>query len=79
MLVGIVLDLFNPYLTQIMIDKVITGKKYGLLTSILAAIAFIAIARAILGYIKEYGFDWMSTQVAIDIKEDLFDHIHQCV
>lgn len=75
MLIGIVLDLFNPYLTQIMIDKVITGKKYGLLTSILAAIAFIAIGRAILGYIKEYGFDWMSTKVAIDIKEDLFDHI----
>lgn len=75
MLIGIGLDMLNPYLTQIMIDKVITDKKYELLTSVLITIGFIAIARAILGYIKEYAFDWMSTQVAIDIKKDLFNHI----
>ncbi len=75
MLVGVGLDLLNPYLTQIMIDDVITAKKYNLLTTILLTIAGIAITRALLGYIKEYGFDWMSTQVAKDIKKDLFDHI----
>ncbi len=75
MLVGVGLDLLNPYLTQIMIDNVITGKKYSLLSTILLSIAGIAITRAILGYVKEYGFDWMSTQVAKDIKKDLFDHI----
>ncbi len=75
MVIGIMLDLLNPYLTQIMIDKIILGKKYGLLTSVLVAIGAIAVSRAILGYVKEYGFDWMSTKVAIDIKEDLFNHI----
>lgn len=77
MLTSIGLDLINPYLTQIMIDKVITQKRYGMLSSLLAAIASIAVARAILGYIKEYGFDWMSTKVAIDIKTDLFDYIQK--
>lgn len=77
MLISIGLDLINPYLTQIMIDNVITQKRYGMLSSLLAVVAFIAIARAILGYIKEYGFDWMSTKVAIDIKKDLFNHIQR--
>lgn len=75
MLISTILDLVNPYLTQIMIDNVITQKKYTLLTGILAAVGFIGIARAILGYVKEYAFDCMSTQVATDIKKDLFNHI----
>lgn len=75
MLVSTILDLINPYLSQVMIDNVITQKKYSLLTSLLIAIGLIGISRAILGYIKEYAFDWMSTQVAIDIKKDLFSHI----
>ncbi|AGK99291.1 ABC transporter ATP-binding protein [Clostridium pasteurianum] len=75
MLLGIGLDMLNPYLVQIMIDKVIILKKYELLTKLLIYIGLISTLRAILGYVKEYCFDYMSTKVTTDIKKDLFDHI----
>lgn len=75
MLISIILDLLNPYLIKIMIDNVIGERQYNLLSKLLFAIGFIALSRAILGYIKEYAFDWMSTKVAIDVKKDLFEHI----
>ncbi|WP_010235250.1 ABC transporter ATP-binding protein [Clostridium arbusti] len=75
MLIGIGLDMLNPYLVQVMIDRVIILKKYELLNRLLIYIGIISIARALLGYIKEYCFDYMSTKVTTDIKKDLFDHI----
>ncbi|MFT8312801.1 MAG: ABC transporter ATP-binding protein [Clostridium sp.] len=75
MLLGIGLDMLNPYLVQIMIDKVIILKRYELLTKLLIYIGLISTLRAILGYVKEYCFDYMSTKVTTDIKKDLFDHI----
>lgn len=75
MLIGIALDMINPYLVQILIDKVVILKEYELLTKLLIYIGIISLFRAILGYIKEYCFDYMSTKVTTDIKKDLFDHI----
>src|SRR5690348_1884209 len=75
MLMGIILDMLNPYFIQMMIDKVILLKKYELLTKLLIYIGLISITRSILGYIKEYCFDYMSAKVTTSIKKDLFDHI----
>jgi len=75
MLVSIALDMFNPYLVQVMIDKVLKNKQYNLLTFVLMSLAGITITRSILGYIREYTLDYLSSRVSIDLKIDLFDHI----
>lgn len=75
MLFGVILDLFNPYFSKVMIDSVITKGNLGLLPGILLAIAFITIGRSVLGYIKEYVSDYLSTEVAKQMKEDLYNHI----
>ncbi|AJA49795.1 ABC-type multidrug transport system, ATPase and permease component [Clostridium pasteurianum DSM 525 = ATCC 6013] len=75
MLIGIGLDMINPYLVQILIDKVVILKEYEILTKLLIYIGIISLLRSVLGYIKEYCFDYMSTKVTTDIKKDLFDHI----
>lgn len=75
MLIGIALDMINPYLVQILIDNVIILKKYELLTKLLIYIGIISAVRSVFGYIKEYCFDYMSTKVTTDVKKDLFDHI----
>ena len=75
MLLGVILDLFNPYFSKVMIDSVITKGKLGLLPGILLAIASITIGRSVLGYIKEYVSDYLSTEVAQQMKEDLYNHI----
>lgn len=75
MFFAVSLDLINPYIVQNIIDKVIIGKRYDLLPKLLLFTALISIGIAILGYIKEFGFDYMSTKVSIDLRKDLFSHI----
>lgn len=75
MIIGIILDMINPYLVQIFIDNVIVLKKYELLTNLLISILAISLLRTVLGYIKEYCFDYMSTKITTDVKMDLFHHI----
>lgn len=75
MLLNIILDMFNPYLTKEIVDKVLIGGDSSLLTPILIALLVITVGRAILGYIKEFIFDYLSTKVNHDIKCELFNHI----
>ena len=75
MLISIALDMFNPYLVQVMIDKVLRNKQYNLLTFVLMSLAGITLTRSILGYIREYTLDYVSSRVSIDLKTDLFNHI----
>ncbi|MBU3190881.1 ABC transporter ATP-binding protein/permease [Clostridium bowmanii] len=75
MLVSIALDMFNPYLVKIMIDKVLRNSEYNLLNFVLISLAGITLTRSILGYIREYSLDYLSSKVSIDLKTELFDHI----
>lgn len=75
LIISIRLDLKNPVLIKDMIDKVIIGGQKELMSKILYSILIIAISRAVLGYIKEFTFDYYSTKVNRDIKVDLFNHI----
>lgn len=75
MLLSIALDMFNPYLPKVLVDRVIKKGEVKLLPTIIAALAFIAIFRAIFGYVKEYLFDLLSAKVHEDLKNELFNHI----
>jgi len=75
MLFAIILDMFNPYLVKIIIDRVLKGREYSILNLVLLALAAITVGRAVLGYIKEYLSDLLAVRVAQDLKQDLFDHI----
>jgi ATP-binding cassette subfamily B protein len=77
MLISIALDMFNPYLVKIMIDKVLQNKQYDLLTFVLISLAGITLTRSILGYVKDYILDYVSSRVSIDLKTDLFNHIQK--
>lgn len=75
MIISIALDMFNPHLVQILIDDVIKKGHYDTLKTIIMALAIITISRIILGYIREFTFDYLSSKVSIDLKRDLFSHI----
>jgi ATP-binding cassette subfamily B multidrug efflux pump len=75
MLIGIGLDMFNPRLLRAIIDEVITNGKMALLPKLLGALAFITIGRALLGYLKEYLFDYGSQKLIANLRLDLFDHL----
>jgi len=77
MIIAIALDMFNPYLSGLFIDKVIKQNQTEILKPILIALIIITISRAVLGYIKEFTFDYMSTRVTLDLREDMFNHIQK--
>ncbi|MGD9155182.1 MAG: ABC transporter ATP-binding protein [Bacillota bacterium] len=75
MLIGIGLDMFNPRLLRVIIDEVISKGKMSLFPALLGALAGITISRAILGYLKEYLFDYGSQKLVVRLRLDLFDHL----
>lgn len=75
MFIGIGLDMFNPRLLRSIIDDVIAGGKLTLLPTLLAGLAGITVSRALLGYLKEYLFDYGSQKLVADLRLDLFDHL----
>jgi ATP-binding cassette subfamily B protein len=77
MIVAIALDMFNPYLAGMFIDDVVKQGRIDLLRTVLLGIASVSLGRAILGYIREYTFDKLSSKVAIDLRADLFSHIQK--
>ncbi|MGE5582712.1 MAG: ABC transporter ATP-binding protein [Bacillota bacterium] len=75
MLISIGLDMFNPHLLKLIIDRIIVGRQLSLLNQILQGLLGITISRAILGYIKEFLFDYGAQKVVTDLRQDLFDHL----
>ncbi len=77
MLTSIVLDMFNPYLVGQIIDRVIKNGDMVYLRTALLMLAGITIGRAVLGYTKEYSFDITSSNVILELRKSLFDHIQK--
>ncbi|SHF15771.1 ATP-binding cassette, subfamily B [Caldanaerobius fijiensis DSM 17918] len=69
------LDLYNPYFSRILIDKVIIGKQTKLLTGILITLISINAIRGILMYLRSYYLEMVSENTVLDLKYDLFRHI----
>ena len=77
LLTAIVLDMYNPYIVGNIIDKVVMNGEMDYLGTALPALAAIMIARAVLGYTKEIGFDISSSKVILNLRKSLFDHIQK--
>ena len=75
LLLGIALDMFNPYLLKLIIDRVIIGGESALLPKALSGFLAVAFGRVVFGYIKEYAFDYGGQKVAVGLQADLFSHL----
>ncbi|MDD2393225.1 MAG: ABC transporter ATP-binding protein, partial [Eubacteriales bacterium] len=77
MLMGVILDMFNPRQVQRVIDEVIIGGRTDLFGGIAIIMVSITAGRAIFGYFKEYMFDMASSKVTARLRIRLFDHIQR--
>lgn len=75
MAAAIVLDMLYPKITQSIVDDVIIGGRQQLLTKLLAGIAAVGAGRCVFGYLKEYAFDVLASNIGSQIRKDLFAHI----
>jgi ATP-binding cassette subfamily B multidrug efflux pump len=75
MFLAIALDMFNPRIQKTIVDEVIIAGKPHFFKTLLLGLLAITLGRVILGYCKEYLFDYGGQKVAADLRRDLFDHI----
>ncbi|HOO75920.1 MAG TPA: ABC transporter ATP-binding protein, partial [Tepiditoga sp.] len=68
-------DMFNPVLSQMIIDRVIVNKETELMLKLVIGLAAISLSRAVFGYIREFMFDYIGVKVQQDIRRELFEHI----
>lgn len=73
--INIGLYMINPYLIEILVDRVIKNGETNILTNVLIGIVIITILKAVLGFTREFGFDYLGARTNIDMCRDLFDHI----
>lgn len=75
MVTAIALDMLYPKITQKIVDDVILGGQMEILTKLLTGIVLVGIGRSILGYCKEFTFDFLSSKIGAEMRKDLFNHI----
>lgn len=75
MAAAIGLDMLYPIISQSLIDDVIIGQRLGLLKGLLTAVFLVGVGRSIFGYLKEFIFDYVSSKISGELRQDLFRHI----
>ncbi len=72
---AVVLDLLSPVVMQHVVDDVIVGGEMAKLKYLLLAFLGIGVGRCIFQYLKEYLFDLTGSQVALELRRDVFHHV----
>jgi len=77
MLIVIGVDLVIPYLQKLIVDDGIKKGNSSIVLTIIIAILGITLLKAVLGYVKEYLYDYIGAKVHQDLKNELFQHIQK--
>ncbi len=75
MFITLGIDAVIPLMQQVFIDDILANGRVEALGTFFLVFAGLILTRSILGYVKEYLFDYFSVDVAKAIREDLFDKI----
>ncbi|WP_411167684.1 ABC transporter ATP-binding protein [Clostridium sp. MB05] len=75
MILIISIDQITPMLQKIIVDNGIINKNYSIILPILFGFLILTLIKAILGYLKEYLYDYIGVKVHFDLRTELFSHI----
>lgn len=71
------LDMFNPKIVEMIVDRVILKNNMDLLPRLLLFMTLITFSRVVLGYFKEYFMDLGGSRLAYELRVDLFEHLQK--
>ncbi|MBP0726144.1 ABC transporter ATP-binding protein [Bacillus sp. RG28] len=77
MLIVIGVDHLIPYLQKLIVDDGIKNGNSSIIVPIIIGILGITLLKAVLGYVKEYLYDYIGAKVHQDLKNELFHHIQK--
>lgn len=75
LIIKVSLDMLSPQITKSMIDDVIGKGQKEIFPMLLLGVFLIGAGRCIFGYLQEFTFDRVGSEIAMDIRRRLFDHI----
>lgn len=75
LVIKVSLDMLSPQITKRMIDDVIGKGQKEIFPVLLLGVFFIGVGRCVFGYLQEFTFDRVGSEIAMDIRRRLFDHI----
>ena len=75
MLLVIGIDQVSPLLQMILVDDVIGKGMAHLFPMLIAIMCVMTISKSIMGFLKEYTYDLISTKVHQDLKYEVFKHM----
>ena len=75
LVIKVSLDMLSPQITKRMIDDVIGKGQKEIFPMLLFGVFFIGVGRCVFGYLQEFTFDRVGSEIAMDIRRRLFDHI----
>ena len=75
MILIISIDQITPMLQKEIVDSGIIEGKYSIILPILFIFLALTLIKAILGYLKEYLYDYIGAKVHFDLRTELFSHI----
>jgi ATP-binding cassette subfamily B multidrug efflux pump len=73
--ISIGLDMFNPYLGRVIIDRVIIGQDFSVMGIALTSLLVIGLLRGGMAYARSYLFDLLAENSMLNLRKDLFSHI----
>jgi ATP-binding cassette subfamily B multidrug efflux pump len=69
------IGLVRPFLLQQLIDRVITGGRYGLLLPLSLSVIAVAVARGVFNYLRQYCGELFGQKVIYDVRNALYQHL----
>jgi ABC-type multidrug transport system fused ATPase/permease subunit len=74
-IIGIIVNIINPYLLKLLIDDAIMNKNSRLLWMLLIMMATISIISSLISYLNSYLTGFVTGRVMINIRQDVFNHM----
>ncbi len=72
-----VLNMINPYISGIIVDRVILGKNVGLLTGLIGIMLGTTLVKSVIRYVFQMNFEYISQNVVFKVRENIYSRLQE--
>jgi ATP-binding cassette subfamily B protein len=77
MLISLSMEMLNPILAGIIIDRIVIGREFGIMSQVFGLMLILSLIRAAITYARTYLTEKLAENVGLDLRRQLFNHIQR--
>jgi len=77
MLISLSMEMINPILAGIIIDRIVIGREFGIMYQVFGLMLGLSLIRAAITYARTYLTEKLAENVGLDLRRKLFNHIQR--